>query len=221
MIKKKIVKTTNKRKKIDKSKIEDSFDDIEIKRFRTTENGYKDFAIQAIKGKYEHVARYTGKNNVNYSKKCIPKKSDIQIKSIEPVYLPEFLNIVDIQDYNYKYELIQTKRKTSPYSNELNECVHCSRDDDKLTFCKGCGSINCKLHTKTERLEQEPICTECAVTKKFFFKTKYFYNKDNLKDFERIYSEMPIYKKPFENKSLAYSTAVLLTISMILILGMI
>jgi hypothetical protein len=37
-------------------------------------------------------------------------------------------------------------------------------------------AIACDSHIKPERLKQEPIYTDCAVTERFALKTKYFYD---------------------------------------------
>ena len=107
----------------------------------------------------------------------------------------------------------------------MRRCVQCGTDADgeTYTFWANCDSINCADHTKTERLEGTPVCTGCAVTERFAFKTKYFYDEDNLEAFRKEYAAMPFYRKPFENKPLvAGSTlAILLLLASIVYLGVI
>jgi restriction endonuclease Mrr len=87
--------------------------------------------------------------------------------------------------------------------NGIHRCVHCESDGDgTYTYCENCGSINCDSHTKTERLEGEPICTGCAATGRFMLSRKYFYDQDNLEQFRAEYEAMPIHEKLMENTPL-------------------
>jgi restriction endonuclease Mrr len=54
------------------------------------------------------------------------------------------------------------------------------------------------------------VCTGCAVTASFVWKTKYFYDESNLEEFRGVYNEMPLYRKIFENKLLAAGLLVVL-----------
>jgi len=74
--------------------------------------------------------------------------------------------------------------------------------DETYTYCPNCGAIACDSHSKTERLEGDPICTGCAVTERFALKRKYFYDEENLEAFREEYAEMPIHEKAMENKPL-------------------
>jgi len=88
-------------------------------------------------------------------------------------------------------------------------------------YCPNCKAIACDSHTKTERLEQEPVCTGCAVTERFALKTKYFYDEENLEAFREEYAAMPIHEKAMENKVLAGGgvIATLLTLIVLLVIG--
>jgi len=87
----------------------------------------------------------------------------------------------------------------------IHRCVHCDTSgiDETYTYCSNCGAIACSSHTKTERLEGEPVCTGCAVTDRFALKTKYFYDEENLEAFSEEYADMPLHEKAMENKWLA------------------
>jgi restriction endonuclease Mrr len=95
----------------------------------------------------------------------------------------------------------------------FHRCVHCETTgkDETYTYCKNCGAIACSDHINTERLTDEPVCTGCAVTERFAFKTKYFYNKENLETFREEYVAMGPYQKALENPPLA-GGGVLLTL---------
>jgi len=122
---------------------------------------------------------YTGDNNVTYSKTCRPNRSDISVQSIEPVYLPEVRQTTELQKYTYptRYYAAGPSRVTD--GDGIHRCVHCDTSgvDGTYTYCPNCGAIACNSHTKTERLEGEPVCTGCAVTERFALKMKYFYDE--------------------------------------------
>ncbi|MDB2294570.1 restriction endonuclease, partial [Halorubrum ezzemoulense] len=82
-------------------------------------------------------------------------------------------------------------------------------------------AIACSSHIKTERLEGETVCTECAVTERFTLKTKYFYDDQNLETFREEYADMPLHEKAMENKWLVGGSVVatLLTLIGLLIIG--
>jgi len=109
----------------------------------------------------------------------------------------------------------------------IHRCVHCDTSgvDETYTYCPNCGAIACNSHTKTERLEGEPVCTGCAVTERFALKMKYFYDEDNLEAFREEYAAMPLHEKAMENKLLAggsvVATLLLLVVGLLVIGGII
>lgn len=108
----------------------------------------------------------------------------------------------------------------------IHRCVHCDTSgiDETYTYCSNCGAIACSSHTKTERLEGEPVCTGCAVTDRFALKTKYFYDEENLEAFSEEYADMPLHEKAMENKWLAGGSVVatvLLVVGLLVIGGII
>lgn len=83
--------------------------------------------------------------------------------------------------------------------NEIARCVHCGWSWTPLTYCANCGSINCWRHTRTERVEKEPICTECAVTERFGLRKRFFYDTDNCETFREDYEQFALHQKLREN----------------------
>jgi len=88
--------------------------------------------------------------------------------------------------------------RLKPWASSLHFCETSGRDE-AYTYCANCGAIACGSHTKTERLEQEPVCTGCAVTERFVLKTKYFYDEENLEAFREEYDDMALHQKAMEN----------------------
>ncbi|QLD90380.1 restriction endonuclease [Natronomonas salina] len=188
------------------------FDEVETRRFGKTQTEYKDWSVEQLQDHHRTTVRYTGDNNVTYTKTCEPNRSDISVQSIEPVYLPQVRQEVTLQEYDYPYEYFAAGPSRVTIADGVHRCVHCdtSGGSETYTYCENCGSISCERHTKTERLEGEPICTGCAVTETFMFSTKYFYDEANLDAFRGVYAEMPIHEKAMENPKLMAGVALLL-----------
>ncbi|EMA32379.1 restriction endonuclease [Halobiforma nitratireducens] len=188
--------------------LERTFDDFEHERFRQTETEYKEWAIDRLRQAHTTTVHYTGDNNVDYEKTCTPNRSDITVHEIDPVYLPHVRSLLSLGEYDYRFAYYAAGPSRTTTRNDLGECVHCgtAADDEHgegLTYCPNCGSINCDEHVRTERLEDDPVCTGCAVTERFALETKYFYDEENREAFRREYEEMALYEKAMENVPLA------------------
>ncbi|MWV38548.1 restriction endonuclease [Natrialba sp. INN-245] len=187
--------------------LENGFDDLEQSRFGRTETGYREWAVDKFRAIHTTTVHYTGDNNVDYEKTCTPTQSDVSIQSINPVYLPHVRSRLTLGEYDYRYEYYAAGLSWTETTNDLHRCVHCdtggARGDGPVTYCSNCGSINCADHVRTERLENEPVCTGCAVTERFALKRKYFYDEENLEAFREEYDAMAFHEKAMENVPLA------------------
>jgi len=190
---------------LDTEQFAEVFDDVEENRFGQTQTEYKEWAVERLQQHHTTTVTYTGDNNVTYNKTCEPNRSDISVQSIEPVYLPEVRQTTELQEYTYPYEYYAAGPSRVTDEDGIHRCVHCDTSgvDETYTYCPNCGAIACNSHTKTERLEGEPVCTGCAVTERFALKMKYFYDEDNLEAFREEYAAMPLHEKAMENKLLA------------------
>jgi restriction endonuclease Mrr len=199
------------------------FDDIEEHRFGQTQTEYKEWAVERLQDYHTTTVTYTGDNNVTYNKTCEPNRSDISVQSIEPVYLPEVRQTTEFGEYTYPFEYYAAGPSSVTEEDGIHRCVHCETSgvDETYTYCPNCGAIACDSHSKTERLEDEPVCTGCAVTERFALKTKYFYDEENLKAFRKEYAEMPLHEKAMENKLLTGGSVVatLLLVVGLLVIG--
>ena len=190
---------------LDADRFESLFDAVDDQRFGQTQTEYKDWAVDRLRDHHTTTVSYTGDNNVTYTKTCEPNRTDISVQSIEPVYLPQVRHTTDLQEYSYPYEYFAAGPSRVTSEDEIHQCVHCDTTgtDNTYTYCANCGSINCDSHIKTERLEETPVCTGCAVTERFAFKSKYFYDEENRDAFREQYEAMPFYEKAMENTLLA------------------
>jgi restriction endonuclease Mrr len=195
---------------LDADQFDGVFDAVEERRFGQTQTEYKEWAVERLQDHHTTTVSYTGDNNVTYNKTCEPNRSDISVESIDPVYLPLVRHTTDLQAYSYPYEYFAAGPSRVTSEDEIHQCVHCDTagTDNTYTYCANCGSINCDSHIKTERLEETPVCTGCAVTERFAFKTKYFYDEANRDAFREEYETMPFYEKAKENTWLVVSAVV-------------
>ncbi|MFC7188117.1 restriction endonuclease [Halorubrum yunnanense] len=218
-----VTKNFHTRIELDSGQFGEVFDDVGERRFGQTQTEYKEWAVERLQQHHTTTVSYTGDNNVTYNKTCEPNLSDISVQSIEPVYLPEIQQTTDIQAYTYPYEYYAAGPSRVTVEDGIHRCVHCETRgvDETYTYCPNCGAIACDSHTKTERLEGEPICTGCAVTERFALKTKFFYNEDNLEAFREEYAAMPLQEKAMENKLIAAGgvVAVFLIVLGLLVVG--
>jgi restriction endonuclease Mrr len=118
---------------------------------------------------------------------------------------------VTLQEYTYPYDYFAAGPSRVTTEDGIHRCVHCGTHGgtETYTYCANCGAIACESHIKTERLEQAPVCTGCAVTERFALKTKYFYDEANRDAFRDEYDQMPIHQKARENVLLTGSVLVL------------
>ena len=207
-----VVENLNATVALDTDQFDTKFDTIEERRFGQTQTEYKEWAVERLRDHHTTTVSYTGDNNVTYSKTCEPNRSDVSVQSIEPVYLPQVRQTTDLREYSYPYEYFAAGPSRVTKEDGIHQCVHCDTagTDATYTFCANCGSINCDSHIKSERLEGTPVCIGCAVTERFAFKTKYFYDESNRDTFQDQYDAMPFYEKAMENIPLAFGVVVLI-----------
>jgi restriction endonuclease Mrr len=119
---------------------------------------------------------------------------------------------VRLQEYSYPCDYFAAGPSRVTTEDGVHRCVHCKTSSaaETYTYCENCGSISCEEHTKTERLEGDPVCTGCAVTETFAFSTKYFYDETNREAFRDVYAEMPLHEKAMENPKLVAGVAIII-----------
>ena len=200
---------------IDELDLSDRVSEHTVKRFTYHETDYKEWAVEQLQHAHTETVRYTGGNNVTYTKTCEPNQSDISVQAITPVYLPHLTQRIELQGrpYEYCYYRAGPSRRTT--TDGLHTCVACETTGaGEYTYCDNCGRIVCPSHTTVERLEQDPVCTECSVTERFMLATKHFYDEENLAAFEEEYGAMPLHEKLQENvKGVVVAALLGLTVS--------
>ena len=215
-----VTANTHQTVELDGNSLTEQFDDVTVQRFGQTETEYKDWAVDRLRRRHTSTVSYTGDNNVTYTKRCEPTLSDVSVQSITPVYLPRVRAVTSLGQYDYSYEYYAAGPSRYTTEDGIRRCVQCGDTTDSCTYCENCGSINCSDHIETERLVGEPVCTGCAVTDRFFFSTKYFYDEENLERFREEYDEMAIHEKAMENKPLVAGAVVVAVLFVVLLFGL-
>ena len=210
--------------------LDPGYDDVEIRRFGRTESEYTDWVVDRQRDRYERTVRYTGDNNVTYTKTCTPRASDVRVLDVDPVYLPHATTTTALGEYEYEHGFVTNGDDRLALRDDFSTCVHCGAGgggdesdrrggDEPITYCANCGSLNCDDHVREERLVGDPVCTGCSVTGSFFFATKHFYDEANREAFAAEYDELPFYRKPLENPKLAAVLVGGLLFVLLLLLG--
>ena len=188
-------------------------------RFGRTESDYREWVADRLGDLLETTVRYTGDNNVTYTRECRPGPDDVSFESVRPVYLPRVTAAVELGSYTHRYEYDAAGDRHVSRTDGVRRCVHCS-NDGSYTYCENCGSINCPDHIETERLTGDPVCTGCAVTESFFLAEKYFFDAENAAAFREEYEAMPFYRKPLENPRLVAGVAVVFVLLVLALVGL-
>lgn len=173
--------------------------DTTDEQFAQSETDYEEWIVEQLQSEYAETKPYTGDNNVDYTKDCVPDESDISITSRTPMRVPRVRSQISLKDHDYtlEYEAVGAKRHV--IENELAQCAHCGWSWLQLTYCDNCGAIACRRHTKTERQTGEPICTGCAVIARFGLRKRYFSTEANRDAFQETYDGMALSRKVLEN----------------------
>jgi len=164
---------------LDADRFDEVLDEIGERRFGQTQTEYEEWAVDRLQDHHTTTVTYTSDNNATYNKTCEPNRSDISVQSIEPVYLPEVHQTAEVLKYTYPLEYVAAGPSRVTAEDGIHRYVHCDTSgvDETYTYCPNYGAIACDSHSKTDRLEQDPVCTGCAVTERFALKTKYFYDE--------------------------------------------
>ena len=193
--------------------------DAEAERFGDTEAAYREWVKTTLADRLATTVSYTGDNNVTYERECRPSPRDVDLRVVEPIYVPRVDAAVDLGEYTHRYVYDAGGSKHAGRVDDIRRCVHCDADGP-YTYCDNCGSVNCETHTREERLTGDPVCTGCAVTDEFFFATKYFFDERNRDTFREEYEAMPLYRKPLENPKLVAAVGVVMVLLVVVALSL-
>ncbi|PVX26683.1 MAG: hypothetical protein CW691_00600 [Candidatus Bathyarchaeum sp.] len=148
-------------------------------KFKIGLSNAKKRGINFVRGLHTQTVGYYGANNVHYSKKCIPKKSSVFVRSITQVYIP-LLNVYSkIISIEHRLELVGNKSRVEVTKGNVEKCELCGELlTKKRLLCNSCGKVvhgpSFLGHSYICEICKKTICKECAFwTRKYiFFKKK-------------------------------------------------
>lgn len=104
---------------------------------------------------------YIGRNNVYYSKSCIPSKHEFQAYNILPTYLPIMKVDLNIKQMLYSISEAYYTHDKILFSPVLNTCAVCGKYVNHGYICNECGST---VHQQTLLDSHGFICKQCGKT---------------------------------------------------------
>ena len=134
----------------------------------TLENIYEN-ARELLSDRYTKIISYTGRNNVNYDKKCVPNFNNIQFTDTKQVYLPMHNIQLHILNQTTFHEVITNGDNAEFTSKTLPKCSTCNKIANKIQICNNCGKLthdrkivfshgyHCKNCKKT-------LCPHCTIS---------------------------------------------------------
>ena len=178
---------------------ERSLEDIEIIERRKFEKSFeeiKEIAINTLIRAYTKTVSYYGRNNVLYTKTCVPKKKDVTIENIRRVYFPPWDVIFSLKDRKYVIRALEISglpsnpfkvlpssffvfREETDLKGYPEKCMLCSRELKHEKFlCNDCGKIACDKDSFECKVCGKIICREDTIFKRKFLVLKDKYCSD-------------------------------------------
>lgn len=172
--------------------------------FEFTENDIEEQAINELIEEHTHNTSYMGNNRRVYTKTCVPKRRDIDVKEFIPIYMPHWKTDIKISKIDYKQDFFVKGQDELFLVDDLRKCKICERKKgnyEDMSVCLECGRITCEKHRKIDYLDKKtPICKIHAKAFKLFIQKKYFSTKENLNKYKKIWTSMNFFKKLYEDK---------------------
>lgn len=194
------------------------FTNTTVEEFQHPHSDFEAWTADQLQAKYTKTVPYTGKNNRDYDKECKPAASGIEITDLTTMFVPRIQAQTQLKGYDYTLTYDAAGPDRHIIDNGIAHCVHCGWSWTPLTYCANCGSINCWRHTRTERVEGEPICTECAITERFGLRKRFFYDEDNRSTFSEDYAQFSLPQKLLENKLVIVGWVLVVILALLLVL---
>jgi restriction system protein len=148
--------------------------------FRIDLSTAKRLGTEHIQKLHTETVGYLGRNNVRYSKECVPNISNILVKSLTQVYIPILTVSFQILSRQHTVSLCGNPEKIEILGGVVNHCEVCGNPlPEKRLLCNSCGKIVHKPqiimgHSYFCELCNKTICRECTywIRKYLLFKKK-------------------------------------------------
>ncbi len=121
---------------------------------------------------------YMGRNNVRYTKTCVPGPRSVQINDMKQVFLPRYDLSLNFLKTRYRCSLIQNDHDVM-LSSDMYDCKICGEHTEGAALlCNACGNIAhrpkfFRPHSYTCKDCKKTICKNCA----FWFRRLLFFKK--------------------------------------------
>lgn len=124
----------------------------------------KEYATNHIIQRHTRTVSYYGRNNIRYSKTCVPRQRDVELVSINQVYLPIFIGKVTLFRTTYPVEFVDNDAgRPLLTKSSLAVCSVCRRQvtGGKPYLCNDCGAVS---HPKRVFSSHGFRCKDCGKT---------------------------------------------------------
>ncbi len=134
---------------------------VNIIPFKLLSNHAKDEFVNHITRKHTKNVSYVGRNNVSYTKNCIPKSKDIFISNIKQTYIPENEIDFNLMGKNRYFKIADNGiYDFYVYEQNVSTCEICNKSVDQARIlCNECGSIS---HNKSFWKSHGFYCSNCG-----------------------------------------------------------
>jgi len=163
---------------------------IERRKFKKSFEEIKKIAIDSLIRAYTKTVSYYGRNNVHYTKTCVPKKKHITLENMKRVFFPSWDIIFSLKDRKYVIGALENSElPANPFKvlpsrfivfkeeTELKtypeKCMVCYKELKHEKFlCNDCGKITCDKDSFECKVCGKTICREDTIFKRKFLVLK-------------------------------------------------
>jgi len=171
---------------------------IESGSFKINLSTAKRIGTEHIQKIHTKTVGYYGRNNVHYTKECVPNISNILVRSLTQVYIPILSISFQILSRKHNISLCGNLEKIEFLGGIVNHCEVCGKTlPEKRLLCNSCGKIVHKPrfifgHSYYCSQCGRTICIECA----YWFRKYLFFKKKVCKNCaEKLHREGKTVKK--------------------------
>ena len=156
------------------------------------------FKVDRIGLAYTRTVSYYGRNNVLYTKTCVPKKKHITLENMKRVYFAPWDIMFSLKDRKYVVGVLESSErfqtlpssfivfeKEAPLNVYPEKCMVCSKELKHEKFlCNDCGKIACGNDSFECKVCGKIICREDTIFKRKFLILKEKYCSDCARSLE-------------------------------------
>ena len=149
------------------------------KQFNMDASALNESAKERIVERHSKSVGYYGRNNVRYTKRCIPSNRSIYLRGFRQVYIPIEELSIRAMDVHFHLVLINDGESVCYVSYKSSftcKVCDCGENSGEGTLCNSCGALAHSLYHSSNCREcafrckqcSKTICRECAYEKRRF-----------------------------------------------------